>query len=394
MKYNKFITALIPGLFFFYTIYQLTSFNTLLPTISLSLSITDQKYSYIITSYLIGNAIMLIPGGVLLDRISIRKTFLFFIFTASSASLLLTLVNDYSIIVLSRFFAGTASAMSLLIVLKSSQKLYQEKSAFIIGLLISIGMSGGIVANLIYPIFLNYLHWQIAELYTAVFGYLLFIIALIKFNLSDLPNINDNSLSILSNFISILKKIDNIKIGIYIGLINLPIFLIAVSWGASILSSQYKISIQQASAITGLLFLGEIIGATVMGWLSDKIKSRKKIMTYGSILCIINIMLILQFSASLYFVSILIFSLGFLIACQVVGYPYIIENNKQEVSGLSSGFASLIVNLIGGLLQPVFIFIIHNSHDNLYDFNSAWLFILTSFLIAFFISISLKKNQI
>ncbi|WP_119344047.1 hypothetical protein [Facilibium subflavum] len=96
---------------------------------------------------------------------------------------------------------------------------------------------------------------------------------------------------------------------------------------------------------------------------------------------------------TLFVLTILIFSLGFFLSSQVVGYPYIAENNPPDVANTATGLASLILNLLGAALQPLFAWFIHGVRGNV-DFTMAWLFLIGCFIVALGTSFTLNKVPI
>ncbi|WP_280522001.1 MFS transporter [Candidatus Coxiella mudrowiae] len=81
--------------------------------------------------------------------------------------------------------------------------------------------------------------------------------------------------------------------GLYRSLMNFQIFLLGAMWGSLYLVQIRGLMRADASFVTSMLFIGTIIGAPVVGWLSDRIKRRRIPMMVGAVIALFLILLLM-----------------------------------------------------------------------------------------------------
>jgi MFS family permease len=144
--------------------------------------------------------------------------------------------------------------------------------------------------------------------------------------------------------------------GLFIGLLNLSVLLLGAVWGTTYLKFvNPELSEATFTGIVGMIFIGTMIGSPICGWLSDRLKSRKKAMAGGAVLSL-AVMLAIMFppstGAGLFYVLFLL--LGILTAAQSIGYPVIAESNEDRVLGTANGLSAVVLMGIGAIGQPLF----------------------------------------
>jgi len=170
----------------------------------------------------------------------------------------------------------------------------------------------------------------------------LFILTLIIVVVKDFPikikeeNNTDNTLSIKNSIVSVLQNKENLLCGIYTSLMNLPVFVFSALWGNSYLMHVNHITQTQASIVTSMIFFGTIIGAPVLGYVSDKLNNHKQIMLIASVICLLIALYIFKLkSESLNLLIFNFFILGFFSSGQCLSYPIMINNNPSYLIGTS-----------------------------------------------------------
>ncbi|MCP3679823.1 MAG: MFS transporter [Gammaproteobacteria bacterium] len=138
-------------------------------------------------------------------------------------------------------------------------------------------------------------------------------------------------------------------------LLNLPIMLLGAVWGVLFLTQQQHLTTQRASYVTSMIFFGTIIGAPVVGWLSDCLGRRKLPMILFAILSILVVLTIMYLPhLSFSMLIVLFFLLGFVTSAQILTYPAIAESNDSSQGGAALGVASSIIMGGAGFFQPPF----------------------------------------
>jgi MFS family permease len=335
---KKQFACLAAALFSFYDLFMMALFNRLNASLQLEFHLNPHSVGILSSFFLWGNAIGLIPIGYLLDKGHIRKVVCFLLTTSILSSLVFVFSHSSSLAMAARFVQGLASAGSLLTCMRLGINWYKEKANMAIGWMISIALSGGIVANFI-------------DTWKAPFWIGLAIFIFIIIYLRDAPD----NLSEKKPFYFITKP-QNFLIGGYLGFINFPVFVLGALWGDTYLINHFHLTLWQSSIISSLIFVGIIIGSPFWGFISSHYINYKKILYLGCI-GLIGLCFLLKFlPLTLLSISLIFFSLGFLSCTQNLAYFLISETNAPEMLSSATAIASVIFNGIGALSQTLLYF--------------------------------------
>jgi sugar phosphate permease len=236
-----------------------------------------------------------------------------------------------------------------------------KKQALIVGLIVTIAMLGGLVAQTPLSLLSDWIGWRNALLINTGVGTLILI--LVWATVSDYPDdqadahiAHREALSNMGFWPSLHKAItspQNWLYGIYTGLLNLPIMLLGAVWGVLYLTQVRLIGKTDATNISMMIYLGTIFGSPLAGWLSDRWGKRRTPMILGALMGLIIISLILYGPDwTINQLLVLFFMLGMVTSSQVISYPAITESNDKAISGTSMGLASCLIMGIGGIAQP------------------------------------------
>ena len=261
------LACISAGLFFFYTIFQKVTFNAISGDLISKFHLSVTGLGGISSAYLYANALWLIPGGLLLEKFSSRIVTLVFIFACAVSSFVFAISSSVLLDIIMRFIGGLGSAMSLLISLRLAVRWFPDHSARVIGLLVSLGMSAGIVANAPFLILMQHVGYQNSLMFTGYFGLAIGIFMLLflhdRAGIDSKPEINFSN--VCRDIKNVACNIQNWKSGICIGLMNLPIFILASLWGNLYLMHTAGYTSDKASFVISMIFVGEITGAPIVG---------------------------------------------------------------------------------------------------------------------------------
>ena len=111
-----------------------------------------------------------------------------------------------------------------------------------------------------------------------------------------------------------------------------------------------------------MIWLGIGIGSPLLGWLSDKLESRRIALITSSVLGLSATLVLLYLPGlsltTAYFVC---FVLGLGAGGQTVSFAVVKENNPLELVGTASGFNNLSVLIGGAIFQPLVGYILQHS---------------------------------
>ena len=351
------IVCFSASLFFAYELLQLHIMNALSPFIIQDLSLKATEFATLCSTYLWADVIFLLPAGVILDRFSIRRVILVALFLCLMGTVGLSQATSLGFASLCHFFSGIGNAFCFLsCIMLISRWFPKEKQAFLIGLMITIGMLGGVVAQRPFSMLANHLSWREALLIDALIGAVLFIIifTFVKDAPKKATKAEGQKVPFFEGIRRSIFNLHTICCGLYTCFMNLPLMIISAVWGSLFLTQVHGMELTTASSVVGMICMGTIVGSPLCGWLSDRLGRRLPLMSLGGILSIALFFLILYLPdpSPLLFAT-LFFGLGFASSTQTLGYPAITENSPKELTGTSTGVAALLIMGIPALMQPL-----------------------------------------
>ena len=382
MSLRGLVSCLVISLFFAYELMQLHMLNAIAAPLmqDLSLSVTD--FSTLCSAYLFADVLFLIPAGMLLDRLRIR--------TVVMGALCLCILGTFGLAYshtlieasLAHFLSGIGNAFCFLSCMVLAAGWFEKKSSFVMSLMITIGLLGGVVAQLPFTLLVEQVGWKLTLVIDGIVGGMVFI-----FNALFLREHPHTPRTVHGISWRQLKRSAQNPIvwtcGLYTGFLNLPLMIISAMVGNLYLQSSFGFSAQDAAFVSSMISLGTIIGSPSYGLIS-KIYTKRIWMIFGSILSLIIFALIWTLQApSVMLMATLFFALGLFSASQVLGYPMITDSSPQELRGTSMGLSALVIMGLAFLAQPLTGFLIDLAKSHHRDlFSYAFLLFPLGFLIS------------
>lgn len=400
------IVCLSASLFFAYELLQLHVMNAISPMLIKDLNLSATQFGSLCSTYLLADVIFLLPAGIILDRFSVRKVILVALSFCLIGTLGFSQATNLTTASICHFFSGIGNAFCFLsCIMLISRWFPKEKQSFLVGLMITIGMFGGVVAQRPFSILASHFSWRNALIIDGLAGILLFglIFAFVKDAPKPIQKVKEATLPFFEGIKRSILNLHNICCGLYTCFMNLPLMIISAVWGTLFLTQVHAISIENASTIASMICMGTIVGSPLYGWISDKVKRRRQLMFFGAIVSMGIFMVILTLPhPSEQMFTLLFFGLGFFTSSQALGYPAITENNPKELTGTSMGVAAVLIMGIPALIQPLSGKLLDLSWDGtlldgapLYsagDFQTAFLIFPIGFLIALFSLTKIKER--
>lgn len=418
MKNNKaenklaWIVTLTASLFFFYEFIQLNLFNPIAVELMQDFHLNASELGQLSSMYFYANALFLFPAGLLLDRYSTKKLLLFAVGLCTVGTFVFGIATEYWMAASGRFLVGWGASFCFLSCIRIASRWFPPaKMAFVTGVVVTVAMLGGLVAQTPFAMLSHWLGWRNAVMVDAALG--IVIAFAIRFIVQDQPlkslvetkTANDpiKSLGFWPSIRLVLSNRYNWLGGVYTSLLNLPVFILGALWGINYLVQVHRITAAEASYATTVFFLGIIFGSPAFGWFSDRIEKRILPMVIGAILSLIVISILL-FVPNLSYTSILLlfFLIGFVTSSQVLSYPVIAELNPPSVTGSAVSVDSVLIMLSGAIFQPLFGWIMslswnHTMVDNApvyspHDFFNAMLIMPVAFVLGLGVALLIKET--
>jgi MFS family permease len=351
--------CLSAGLFFFYEFFQLNIFDVINQSLRDDFQINATSLSWMSSAYLWADIIFLLPAGVILDRFSTRTVILTAMCICVIGTVGFALTHSFALAFFCHFLSGVGSAFCFLsCVVLVSHWFPRRRQALVVGTIVTMAFIGGMMAHTPFAYLNELFGWRRALLIDGAVG--LVIMLWIYFVVKDKPeksfqSVHVHQSSSWDNFTQALSNPQNWLAGLYTSLLNLPIMVLCALWGASYLQAAHHLPEYTASNVVSLIFMGSVIGCPLVGWLSDSQGKRKPLMWIGGVATLLTLIpLFLHITLSPQSLSVLFFALGFFSSTQVISYPLIAESNAPNVTGTSTGIASVIIMGGGGVAQVLF----------------------------------------
>ena len=400
------------ALFFFFEFMQVNMFNALNPSLFKAFHLTDAtQLGQLSAGYMYANVIFLFPAGMILDRISVRRAILIAMTFCVLCAFLFSLTTALWQAEICRWITGIGGSFCLLAAVRLASRWFPPKHmALAVGLIVTLAMLGAMFAQTPFTALTNIFGWRMTLRLDALAGFLMLIIICIF--VRDYPSgtqaffkAQHQQLETLGFWVAIKQVISNAQnwlAGIYVSLINLPIFLLGSTWGSWYLMQTHHLSDIDASLITSALFVGMVIGSPIVGWISDGMGVRKSPMIFGAIASIAVILAIMYMPSNFTGLLLLFFTLGFVISFQILGYPLIAESNSSVLTGTAEGLGSVLI-MAGGFLIPVFPELLNIGWDHqmlkgvpLYsvsNYRTAFFIMPIAFLIALVAALIIRETR-
>ncbi len=288
--------------------------------------------------------------GVLGDKLGRVSVLFGSIFLYSSANLLNAFVHSVDAYGLLRFIAGFGLAGELgLAITLVSETLPKGSRGYGTTFVASIGVCGSIAAAVI----AEHFHWRTAFMIGGGLGLVLLIFR-IKLHESHLyQNVKNQKIS-RGNFLMLFKTKERFLKYLYLILIGVPIWFTA---GIIILfSPEFAQALQVSGPMTAgnaifYFYIGVGIGDMVSGIVSQKIKSRKKVL--------LGFLIIWAISLSIYLFTTQISITSFYSECILLGFTtgywivFLTAAAEQFGTNLRSTVTTTVPNFIRGSVIPL-----------------------------------------
>lgn len=394
------------ALFFFYIFIQLNMFNAVNPSLMKTFHVGVEGTGNLSAYYFYADVLLLFPAGIILDRVSTRLLISLAMAVTVLAVILFSLSDSLWQASICRALMGVGGAFCLLSAVRLASRWFPpQRMALVIGLIVTMAMVGGMVAQTPLTLLTDHFGWRHAMLWDGLFGVILWFVVLI--GVKDKPPgfKADHAIShgkFWGSLAKVLINPQNWLVGLFVSLMNLPVFLLGGNWGSLYLVEVDHLARNAASWVIMFFFLGLIIGSPVLGAWSDYWRRRKAPMLISSAAAIAVVLVMMWAKLSLVGVVSVFFLLGFITGAQVIGYPLIAESNPISLTGTAEGLGSVLI-MAGGFTVPWFAALMdwHWTHHSLNglplysvaDFDLALAIMPIGFLIAFIASLFCKESH-
>ncbi len=338
-------------MFFFYEFIQGNMFASIAASIMQDFQIQADKMAYLSSIYYLSNVIFLFVAGMVLDRYSIKNTILIAMFFCVISTFILAYSHSFYMALFCRFITGIGSAFCFLGPVRLASHWFPPKRmALVTGAIVTVAMTGGMVAQ--YPLtkLVAYVGWRQAVLDIGILGFAMLV--LMFFWIKERPQIavkkEGKPIDVLTAAKKAYFNTQYLRAALYTSLMNMAIAVFGAMMGTLYLEQRLSVSSEQASVINGMIFLGAIIGSPLIGWISDKIGLRVLPMKAGVVASMFTLFAVLYLPVSYNTMAVLFFLLGLFTSAQVISYALVAESSSPAMTATAVSVISILTQ--GGFL--------------------------------------------
>ncbi len=289
------------------------------------------SYSFFITQLFV---------GVLIDKFGVRYLCTLALAVGSLGAYLFFDANTLVFACFARALMGAGMAFATVCYLKSAAVWFKPKHyALVSGLLATAAMSGAFFSEA--PLSFVQLHfgWQKTIEICAYIGFAITVIffvfvknkpkkSFIQNNTYKSQSESKSNIISLKDIWAILKMPQNWLLTFYSGLAFSPVAVFGGLWGNPFLQASYNLSKTTTATLVSMCFVGLAVGGPVLGWISDKLEARKKVMLFSNLLSLFCLTIVLYDNTlSPITIGLLLFLFGFGIGAFMLGFVVAKEIN-------------------------------------------------------------------
>ncbi len=392
----KYIIWFIAALFVVYSFCLNTASAVFAQAIKSSLNIDNFSVSLAMSAFILGFALMQIPAGYLLDKFNARFVVSTGILLLAAGNILASYSETLTLFTLSNALQGIGASFAFIsAAILVSQWFSEKQFPILFGLIqgLSCALTG--VIHYYFTLTLNTHSWNVIYRGLSIFGFALFILSLLFIKSPDGCR-QEESYSLKQSLTMVLKNRQIILCSIACAASFGVLLAYAGLWYLKI-ETYYSLANLQSVVISGLIFLGIGVGTPILGWLSNKMKSRVGVihvtLCLGTMALMLGIYLPHFNLNTLIIIQIISFLIGFFLSGSMLFYTVVNELSTPQTRGVAISILNTAVFLFNTLMMfAPYLFITLKSTE---IFTYLWVlpfFILMSILILYFIKDSVPPQ--
>jgi len=323
--------------------------SVMMPQLMQQFHVTAESLGVLIAMYYTAYTPMQLFVGVLTDVFGPRKILTIAISICVIGSFVFGATDSAFVAGAGRLLIGFGSAFAFVGVLKlGTVWLPANRFALFSGIATALGMVGAMVGDVELTLLAHTAGWK-----QTIFIWLV---------VRDMPaQTNKPDLKYTFSFSAVLKDLFAIARNPQMwinGLIGCMLYLslsaFAEVWGIQFLRHVFHLSDDTASRINSMVFFGWLVGAPLVGIISDRLRTRKLPLVFGCLLALVTILIILLVpTLTPHALYVLFFLFGLFASSEIVCFAIGTEYYPKKIAGMAIAFTNMIIMFSGMVLQPL-----------------------------------------
>lgn len=399
----------IAALFYTYEYFLRIEPSVMAPQLMRHFAITAGGLGLLSAMYYYAYTPMQAVVGVLTDHYGPKRVLTIAIILCVVGSFLFGIPNDLYLAATGRFLIGMGSAFAFVGVLKlAAIWLPQERFSLFVGLTTSLGVLGALAGDIEMSWMVQHYGWRGVIMLGVLIGAILIPIFLLFVHERKKQNQEDEALflslkRLLLDFWRLMTTRQMLCAGFIGCMLFLSLTVVGEMWGIVFIKAITGETKIQAAATNSSIFLGWLVGGPVSGWLSDKIRSRRKPLIVGSILATMSITIILIWPTMNHFLlSLMLFLFGLFSSVEIICFAVGRDLVGVKLTATAMGVINLLIMLGGMILQPLAGWLLNVFWNGVMihqvriyaadDYRKALIIVPVGMLIAAILSFFLKES--
>lgn len=307
--------------------------------------------------YYIGYSLMHLPIGIMLDRFGPKKVMPICILVTAIGLLPIIFAEFWIYPIVGRAFIGMGSSAAILGTFKIIRMTFAEKKfTRMLSLSVTIGLIGAIYGGGPVNAMCNALGYQSV---TSIFAFMGVGLAVLTYFI--VPNIKtQQNTSIISDVKQVFSSPKVIAICFLAGLLVGPLEGFADVWGSEFLKQVYGFEGTMAASLPSAIFLGMCFGAPVLSLIAEKCGNYINTIIGAGVVMAISFLVLLTGKIPASSMSILFIAVGVCCAYQIIAIYKASTYVKENVVGLTTAVANMIIMIFGYIFHTIIGWIINN----------------------------------
>lgn len=334
---------------------------------------------------------MQIPVGILVDHFSVKYLLSFATIIFGISCLLFSTMKIIEVGYIARFIMGLVGAFAFVGTLKLITIYFSsDKFALLSGITQGMGMLGAVIGTAPMAYLFAHINWRVGFIYFAIIFISLGIVMLLLVKNTKTSGYDESKSKLGLDLILVLRSRQTWLNCLFIGLMYAPTEVFGEEWGIMFVQFNNHLNTEKSALVVGFIFIGMVIGCPLLGYISDRLKSRIKIMRVCALSCLILIIFIIYgklFSPDFNYLILtsIMFIYGVFAAAIIPSYAVASEIHSRKVAGIALGVTNMATVIIGALFIPLIGKILDYMMKLNYRINSIGIerYHLSDFYIAF-----------
>lgn len=363
-------------------------------SIKTSLHISVVGVSIAVGAFIIGFALMQIPAGYLLDRFNARFVVSSGVLLLALGNIIISFANNAVLFSLANFIQGIGASFAFIAAgIVISQWFPAKLFPILFGLTQTLSCILAAVIHYIFSVALTSHTWNEIYQILAVYGAILFVLTLIL--VKSPSDMAKTEIISLKKSLWMVFKNKQIVLSAIAATTSFGTLLAYAGFWYLNVQKFYSVGMLDAVVISGMIFVGIGLGTPILGWISNRVRSRKLVLHITLCLGIMFLLMCLYLPHyqinTLIIIKIVSFLTGFLLSGSMLYYTVVSEISTDSTRGVALSVTNTGVFLFNTLLMFIpYLFLTTSS--SLF-FTYLWILpfcVIISILLNYFVNESYK----